>query len=76
MDLEVGEAPALVQIGEVARELHGVRIVDPDPSGGGVGRRRARPFLRALAWIHAWFSRTGILAHSGSFWLIAGNYRI
>jgi hypothetical protein len=41
MDLEVGEAPALVQLGEVARELHGVRLVDPDAGGGGFGRRRA-----------------------------------
>jgi hypothetical protein len=30
--LQVGEAPALVQVGEVARELRGVRLL---ASGGG-----------------------------------------
>jgi hypothetical protein len=28
--LQVRESPALVQVGEVARELNGVRLVDPD----------------------------------------------
>jgi hypothetical protein len=28
--LQVRESPALVQVGEVARELNGVRLFDPD----------------------------------------------
>jgi hypothetical protein len=34
-----------------------VRLVDPDPGGWGVGRRRAGFLARALARSHAWFSR-------------------
>jgi len=48
--LQVGEAPALVQFGEVAREHHGVRLVDP---GGGRWRGRGCGFLaRTLAGSH------------------------
>ncbi len=61
MDLEVGEAPALVQLGEVAHEKHGVRLVDPDPVGGGFGRRRAGFLARALARSHLGFEDQGFL---------------
>jgi hypothetical protein len=38
MYLQVGESPALGQVGEVAGELHGACVVDP---GWGLGLRRA-----------------------------------
>ena len=69
-NLEVGEAPALVQLGEVARELHGVRLVDAVADGGGVGRRRAGFLARALARSHARFSRTGIPASPANLVII------
>jgi hypothetical protein len=48
--LKVGEAPALVQVGEVARERHGVRLVDP---GGVRWRGRGCGLLtRTLAGSH------------------------
>ena len=37
---QVGEATALVQVGEVAGEVHGVRLVDVDVRSGA--RRRGR----------------------------------
>ncbi len=49
--LQVGEAPALAQAGEVARELHGVRLVDRcgrfDHAGGGWCGFLARTLARS-----------------------------
>ena len=42
-NLQVGEAPALVQLGEVASELHSVRLIDP---GGGLVLRLCHGRLR------------------------------
>jgi hypothetical protein len=42
-----------------------VRLVDPDPGGGGFGRRRAGFLARALARSHASVSRIRIPASRG-----------
>ncbi len=47
-NLQVGEAPALVQLGEVASELHSVRLIDP---GGGLALRLCRGRLRWVSFL-------------------------
>ncbi len=43
---QVGEATALVKVGEVAGELNGMRLVDVDVRSGA--RRRAAALVRAF----------------------------